>query len=360
MRLAVLVHWNEGEDSGVFKKIVSQVRAWKIQGMKVSVHIVARQPNLFGTWQRYLGDHLLTFHCYRRVVTRLRAWKEAVDAIFAQEPDLVYHRYDLYMPPLGRLALKLPLVLEINTDDLKEYCLSLGLRCWYNRLTRRLLLNKVAGMVFVTHELSRLPHFARFGKPFIVIGNGIALQDYPQFPPPYNQTARLVFLGTGNQPWHGVDKVIQLAQHFPRWHFDLIGPTLSQIKQVLPNVFVYGRLTRNEYEPLLAQSDVALGTLALHRKSMQEASPLKVREYLAYGLPVIISYKDTDFPEDVPFILQLPNAEGNIEANLSAVKTFVYRWLGQRVSRDAIGHLDVSVKESQRIAFFQEVLKGFS
>jgi len=91
---------------------------------------------------------------------------------------------------------------------------------------------------------------------------------------------------------------------------------------------------------------------------MEEASPLKVREYLAYGLPVIIGYKDTDFHEDVPFILRLPNSEDNIEANLSAIETFVHRWRNQRVPREAIAHLDIKVKESQRIAFFQKILKG--
>ena len=355
MRLAVLVHWNEGEDSGVFKKIVSQVRTWKIQGIQTSVHIVSREGN-FDAWQRHLGNHLLTFHYYRRV-TRFRAWKEAVDTIFAQEPDLVYHRYDLYMPSIGDLAKRLPLVLEINTDDLKEYCLSRGLRCWYNRLTRGLLLHKVAGMVFVTHELSQLPHFARFRKPFTVIGNGIALQDYPLLPPPNTQVPRLVFVGTGNQPWQGIDKVLQLAQHFPRWHFDLVGPSPDQIKQILPNVFVYGRLSQKEYEPILERAHVALGSLALHRNGMEEGSPLKVREYLAYGLPVIIGYKDTDFSSDVPFILRLPNSENNIKTNLSVIETFVYRWMNQRVPREAIAHLDVKVKESRRIAFFQEMLK---
>ncbi len=359
MRIAVLLHWNEGEDSGVFKKVVAQIRTWVTYGAQISVHVISRGPTL-DAWQRHLGGHLLTFHCYRQATTsRWRAWKAAVDAIYAQEPDLVYHRYDLYMPPLKRLAHKLPLVLEINTDDLKEYCLTPSLRCWYNRLTRGLLLQKAAGMIFVTHELSRLPHFSRFGKAFVVIGNGIALQDYPQFPPPCKQTPRLVFLGTGNQPWHGVDKVLRLARHFPEWHFDIIGPAVRPTQQVPSNVIIHGLLTRNEYEPLLAQAHVALGTLALHRKGVQEASPLKVREYLAYGLPCIIAYRDTDFPQGAPFILELPNKEDNIETNLAAVETFVHKWQSQRVPRDAISHLDAKVKESQRIAFFQEVLRRY-
>jgi len=357
MRVAVLLHWNEGEDSGVFKKVVTQVHTWKSQGIQVSVHIISRKSN-FDIWQHHLGDQALSFHYYRRALSRFKAWREAVKAICAQEPDLVYHRYDLYMPSVGKLAHRIPLVLEINTDDLKEYCLIPGPRCWYNRLTRGLLLQQVSGMVFVTYELSRLPYFAQFRKPSVVIGNSIALQDYPRFPPPNNQTARLVFLGTGNQPWHGVDKIITLAKRFPKWYFDLIGPTFNTIKYVPPNVFGHGRLTRNEYEPLLLQADAALGTLALHRQGVQEACPLKVREYLAYGLPVIIGYRDTDFLQGAPFILELPNTEDNVENNIELIENFVSRWKGRRVEREAVAHLDVKIKETQRLAFFREVLEA--
>jgi hypothetical protein len=93
---------------------------------------------------------------------------------------------------------------------------------------------------------------------------------------------------------------------------------------------------------------------------MQEACPLKVREYLAYGLPVIIGCKDTDFTESAPFILRLPNSEDNIETSLSAIESFVSKWKGKRVPREAIAHLDLEVKESQRVKFFEDVLRRFN
>jgi len=358
MKVAILLHWNEGEDSGVFKKIVSQMRIWRILGIQTSLHIISRNSN-FSAWQRYLSDVPLIFHKYH-FLTRFKVWREAADVILTAKPDLVYHRYDLYMPSIKALVKQVPLILEINTNDLKEYCLHLGLRCWYNRFTRRFLLSKAAGLVFVTYELSQLPHFAIFRKPFVVISNGILLQDYPQLPPPNNRFPRLVFIGTGNQPWHGVDKIIKLAQYFPSWTFELIGPSRSEFKGCPSNVRFWGPLTRSEYEPLLAQCDIALGTLALHRKAMQEACPLKVREYLAYGLPVIIGYKDTDFTESAPFILRLPNSEDNIETGLSAIESFVSKWKGKRVPREAIAHLDLEVKESRRVKFFEDVLRRFN
>lgn len=356
MKVAVLLHWNEGEKSGVFKKVVTQIRMWSSQGISVSLHLVSRNF-LLDVWQRHLKEIPMTFHHYNcNPITRIRAWRQAVKAVKAQRPNIVYHRYDLYMPALQSLFRTFPLILEINTNDLREYCLTKGLRCWYNRFTRALLLRGAAGLVFVTHELAGLPCFARYRKPFVIIANGISLDDYPLLPPPNNDEPRLIFLGTDGQPWHGVDKVIRMAKHFPQWRFDIVGIRRERLNQVPHNVSVHGPRDRLAYEPLLAQADVAIGTLALHRKGMNEACSLKIREYLAYGLPVIIGHKDTDFPRGAPFILELPNTEDNVESNIAKIEDFVYRWKSQRVPRSSISHIDIQVKESQRLAFFRNML----
>lgn len=354
MKIAVLLHWNEGEKSGVFKKVVSQIKAWKSHGASVSLHLISRRPRL-EVWQKHLGSIPITFHLYQRW-NRLRVWQSAVKATMAMQPDIVYHRYDLYMPALQRLAQIMPMILEINTEDVVEYCLRGRLRCWYNLFTRSLLLREAAGLVFVTEELSRSPHFRRYPKPFTVVANGIDLEDYPLLLPAKNEEPRLVFLATSGHSWHGLDKVIRMAQYFPTWRFDIIGIKREEFHEVSPNVFLHGPLDRQAYEFLLAQADVAIGTLALHRKRMNEGCPLKVREYLAYGLPVIIGGKDSDFPQGAPFICELNNTEDNIERNIKAIKTFVERWKGKRVPREAVTHIDNKVKEAQRLAFFSSVL----
>lgn len=122
----------------------------------------------------------------------------------------------------------------------------------------------------------------------------------------------------------------------------------------------HGRLDRRDYEPLMYQADVAIGTMALYRKGMNEASPLKVREYLAYGLPVIIGYQDTDFPESVPFLLQLTNASGNLEHHLAEIDAFVQNWRGKRVLREQIQHLDNRVKEIVRLEYMDRIRKKVS
>ncbi len=357
MRIGVLLHWNEGEESGVFKKVISQIRTWRAQGVLVSLHIVSRRPML-KVWQHYLKETPITLHLYSGV-DRFWAWKDAVKALKAHCPDVVYCRYDLYMPALKSLSQDLPLILEINTNDLTEYRLTKRwLRYWYNRFTRSLLLRQASGLVFVTWELSESPDFSKYQKPFVVISNGIDLEDFLPLPAARNEEPRLIFLGTDRHAWHGVDKILRMATLFPKWQFDIVGVQPNNLQRVPKNVHIYGPLDRQAYRTLIAHADIAIGTLALHRIKMNEACPLKVREYLAYGLPVIIGYKDTDFLNGAPFILELPNTEDNIESNVTRIVDFIFEWKGKRVPREALYHLDLRVKESQRLAFFKNILEG--
>jgi hypothetical protein len=120
---------------------------------------------------------------------------------------------------------------------------------------------------------------------------------------------------------------------------------------------VHPPLSRKEFEPLLARADAAIGTLALHRKAMQEACPLKVREYLAHGLPVVIAYEDTDFVgEDTWFLLRLPNEESNVDHHAADVRAFVERVRGRRVARSEVdGRIGSEAKERRRLAFLRSL-----
>jgi hypothetical protein len=121
------------------------------------------------------------------------------------------------------------------------------------------------------------------------------------------------------------------------------------------NVSFVGLKSRAEYEPLMREATVALGTLGLYRKQMHEACPLKVREYLALGLPVIAAYRDTDIPVDADYFLSLPNDNSPLSLQRERIVAFIDRWRTRRVSRAAIAHLDVAVKEKERLAFMVRI-----
>jgi hypothetical protein len=100
-----------------------------------------------------------------------------------------------------------------------------------------------------------------------------------------------------------------------------------------------------------------LGTLSAHVKELEEASPLKIREYLAYGLPVVTGVRDTDFPGGSAFFLELPNTEHNVIENEARIEKLARAWMHQRVPRDAVQHLDTAKKERAKIAFIRRVLE---
>jgi hypothetical protein len=135
-------------------------------------------------------------------------------------------------------------------------------------------------------------------------------------------------------------------------HIDNAGPLPA-------NVHLHGYLGPEEYRNVLAEADVALSTLALHRKDMQEASPLKTRECLAYGLPMILAYADTDLDAlQCDFLLKIPNRDDNIETHAARIREFAYAMRGRRVDRQLIRErIDSAAKEGQRLAFFEQVIR---
>ncbi len=92
---------------------------------------------------------------------------------------------------------------------------------------------------------------------------------------------------------------------------------------------------------------------------MQEASPLKTRQYLAHGLPVIYAYNDTDIKQDTDFTLKLNNGENNIDFN--KIRNFVDYAFGNRMLRKkarkfAENVLNYQQKENLRLDFFKRVI----
>jgi hypothetical protein len=82
-----------------------------------------------------------------------------------------------------------------------------------------------------------------------------------------------------------------------------------------------------------------------------------VREYLAYGLPVVLGHDDTDIlGEDPWFLLRLPNTETNVQDHAGAITAFVAGVKGRRVQRREIeGRLSAEVKEAHRIDFLRRL-----
>jgi hypothetical protein len=348
-------------------KIRTQVAAWKRAGHDVRLLSLSRAPATSAARPMLPG----TMFTFRTAGERVRATLALVRAARRLAPDIVYLRYDRYVPPLPPALWPLPVAIEINTDDRREFALY-GRAGWlYTELTRAATLRAAAGLVCVTHELARLSTVSRYGKPTIVISNGGAdPRDISAVPPADSPRAEAVMLlGSGRlATWAGADKVVTLARALPDLTVHVVGhdsaralgPSPGSPSGLPPNIRVHEALPRSEYRRLLARAEFGIGTLALHRNGMSEASPLKTREYLLHGLPVLMAYHDTDFLGEEPwFLLRLPNREDNVATSIPTIRAWAASIRGRRVPRDAVvARLSSEGKESARLAFLDRLARG--
>ena len=351
VRVAYLAHGVHGSRDGVRGKILAQAATWAQLDPNVHVGVFVRcEAGAAADWRSQ--PHVVKVRSSRAGVAGRLLQRELLSLeVFRWKPDLVYLRYSTVSPSVAMLVRSIPTVVELNTLDLSELRMRSVLRYRWARATRAFLLRKARGHVFVAREIADDPSVRALEVPKVVIPNSIDLERHQPLSAPHNAVPHLVFIGAPHTPWHGVDKIVTMAREFPSWVFDVIGPGHDEVAGHPANLRVHGLLDAAEYLPILARADVAIGALALRRLDLSEASPLKVGEYLAYGLPAITSYTDTRFPDGAPFLLQLPNTEDNVEAGIERIRAFVLEWMGRRVARDAIESMDARVIERRRLDF---------
>lgn len=355
MRIAYVCYWDAFRTDGVAQKINLQATEWRMRGNEVEIFCLSPVSPPHG--HPVFDGRIFAFD---GAAQRIAATLKLERAVRRYAPDCCYLRYDLFVPPLIRTLRSAPCVIEINSGRDEVRLRRGGLVRRYADINRTIMARGASGLVFVSHELVHRAGFSVQGKPWVVIGNGADGERIGHFSAPANERPRIVFLAGSLNHWHGLDKLLWLAERMPEAEFDVVGPEPADLGAALPeNVTAHGLLAPSEYEPILARSDVALGTLALHRKNMSEASPLKVRSYLLQGLPVVIAYDDTDFLDHMPwYILKLPNTESNVRDHLADIRSFVERARGHRVPRELVAErVEAKAKETARLKFFEQLVQ---
>jgi glycosyltransferase involved in cell wall biosynthesis len=358
MRIAYLGQMADvAHENGIAKKLRTQITHWLGAGHAVRYFSLPRSTAVWPGFAPVETELVPRRHPLLRplqslaLARRIRAWR----------PDAIYFRYAYHSAGLPALFAAIPTVAEINSDDLTEYPLTLSApKLAYHRLTRGRVLRRVRGFVPVTRELGT--RFAGFGAPIEVLANSIALDEFTPAPAPPPGPPRLLFIGTAGTPWHGLERVAELAHLLPEAHVDVVGVTPDDWARTVgpaapppANLTLHGPLPRARYAPLVAHATAAIGSLALYKNAMTEACPLKVREYLACGLPVLAAYTDTDIPPAAPYFLALPNNADPLAPLRDRIRAWLAPWQSGRVPRAAVAHLDTSVKETQRLAFVARI-----
>ncbi len=365
MRIAyVSLHWPRTIHSGVGKKIAAQIGAWRAAGNEVTLflhsHTIENASDLLpGVIELYecksgFAGKILT------EINRNKALARLIVKIRAYQPDIIYLRFNVYAYPLQRIFRGAPVIIEAVTNDVQQHETLGKFYALYNRLTRRITLKRCSGIVCISYELATLPAFKGYHKPMIVVGDGIDLSKYPIIPAPHNSQPHLVFIGSPGNAWHGVEKLIPLAQQFPNLVIDVVG--YDHIEGLLTppaNLVLHGYLKTELYQQVLATADAAISSLSLHSIGMEESSPLKTRECVAMGIPIILPYRDTDLDAfDHPCILKIPNTPDNVQTHAEEIAQFVSLMMGKRLDDPQIRRsIDSQYKESQRLDFFHKIIE---
>lgn len=278
---------------GVQAKIVDQMQSWEALSphSKFALLIVHSGESL----SQILADSahsVIENSLFARYIFNVNLFF----ALRALSPDLIYLRFSSF-PFLNIIHILLyRVVVELNTRFEYE-----ALR--YKNFMKRILLRFYYfflvyfcdGVVGVTPDC--IPSYSRRS---IVIGNAISVLRSGRSKLDVDRASReLVFIGSPNCGWHGVDKIINIAERLDGYFFHIIGYTEDDLKVLgvgcVPcNVHAHGFLEYEQYVEIFQRCFVAIGSLAMERNKMFFSSSLKNREYLVHGLPVVIQGVDVD------------------------------------------------------------------
>lgn len=231
-----------------------------------------------------------------------------VKAIYKHRPDVIYERYNLYLPA-GIWAKKwfnLPLMLEINAplfDERRKYD---GIAIpWLARWSERYCWKNADHLLPVTQVLAnRILAEDISEEKITVIPNGINLDSFSRSPSVEEAKSQLgltgkVVLGfTGFvRDWHGLDRVLGLleGEDNANNYFLLVGdgPGVHSIKEkakrlnVLDQIKITGVVKRDEIVNYVAAFDIAL-----QPDVVDYASPLKMFEYMILGKAIVAPDKE--------------------------------------------------------------------
>jgi len=79
MRIAFLLHWNDGPESGVFKKVTRQASQWKDGGHEVRLFLCGRDRTVLDTHEDATPGMAVTLRRYRSIRGRLLACQSCPD-----------------------------------------------------------------------------------------------------------------------------------------------------------------------------------------------------------------------------------------------------------------------------------------
>ena len=324
---------NDPSNVGVVKKMIGQVEGLKNCGWSVD-YLINGNDCIFLNNEKIFQDGINT-------TSWINKWKwfDHLSRLDYVDYDCILVRYGMSTPSfvkwLRRIKLENPqisIVIDMPTYPYRKEWVGLkGLLINFidGRFNKHL--KKYADLVLHSGTERSI-----FGIRTLLITNGIRKHGIPLRQLVTHHGIQLIALGKW-QYWHGLDRLIQGLDHFTKkggLDVRLVivgeGPDKSRLVKL---VKLLGLEDIIEFKPTLVGeglnelmnfSDMAIGTLGLHRKSVQTDSSLKHREYVARGIPFLFCGGDSDIPDTESFVCLAPSDDTPID--IWSIKTFIEKY----------------------------------
>ncbi|MCH2088923.1 MAG: glycosyltransferase [Pseudoalteromonas sp.] len=352
--------------SSVTKKVLLQANTWVGLGHQVMIYSISSSLK-YNANEKCINTLGRSFSKTTNPLSKLfKLWRTSwfiYEDIKKVRPDVVYSRYLLYTPFITSIYKGFSSIVEVNSNDDIEYERASVFTRYYNRLFKRLLLGDVNGLVCVTDELAG--YISKYSNvKNIVIANGYdfsavkseALEECKESVvtnwSKMNKPS-LIFIASPGNACHGLDILLKVAKVLVDYNFKIVGYNGVNTE----NIKYYGYLNKDELYEQLANSDIGISALAIERHGMLEACPLKSREYLAYGLPVIGNHFDPDiYGKDI--YLKVNNDD--VEKMAIQIDLFVKGWMNTKNKKTVVRKLaeplvSHEAKERNRLNFFSSI-----
>ena len=172
------------------------------------------------------------------------------------------------------------------------------------------------------------------GKPAVNIVNGVDVESLPLHVQPENGNEIHLLALASMSYWQGYDRLINAVagwQGKETFVLHMVGTEgdgslarwmqLARDQGIEDRVIYEGALHGESLNAMVARCDLGVGGLGLHRRKIQTAISLKLREYMARGLPFMYAVEDVSVPWPAQFCVKVSNDDNLVD--LQAVRDFV-------------------------------------
>jgi hypothetical protein len=173
-KLLYLLDEDISDESGVLNKIKAQINEWESYGNTVKV-VSLRSNSFHSSLKNYeILSQYKRNGVFRALLNNYKCFSKLKKIVQKFKPDVIYTRQIKFSPNFLSSFGGKPYVIEINTDDFEEMKLGNPISFWLHKWTRRFMLCKANGAVFVTNELHHGANFRLKPQKSIVIPNGVS------------------------------------------------------------------------------------------------------------------------------------------------------------------------------------------